>query len=815
MGSILDEKMQNSERTPLITTVVVAPRRQRYQHGVVRRFCTIALGSTLVFAVFFFIVPLILYPMHHHRHQFPERPPPSDDRRSSISYSELQTILLETPEAEKAQEWSKYYTSGPHLAGKNYSQVLWTQEKWQEFGIEASIAAYDVYINYPLGHRLALYEQKKSKTVDEQGVESEVDAWKVKFEASLEEDVLEEDPTTGLENRIPTFHGYSATGNVTAPYVYVNYGTYQDFEDLIAANISVKGKIVIARYGGIFRGLKVKRAEDLGAVGAVLFSDPGDDGAATDENGVDTYPNGPARNPSSVQRGSTQFLSIAPGDPTTPGYPSLPGVPRETVEGKIPSIPSIPISYVDALPILTALNGYGPSAKDFNKYWQKNTGLGYKGVKYNIGPSPDHLTLNLVNEQEYVTTPLWNVIGVINGTLADEVIVIGNHRDAWIAGGAGDPNSGSACLNEVIRSFGVALEKGWKPLRTIVFASWDGEEYGLIGSTEWVEEYLPWLAAANVAYVNVDVATTGPIFEAAASPLLNKALYEITDLVQSPNQTIPGQTIRDLWDKKISTMGSGSDFTAFQDFAGIPSINLGFGPDPNAPGGAPVYQYHSNYDSFYWMNTYGDPGFHYHVAMTKLWSLYTAKLVETPVIPLNATDYAIALKGYVARIESKLDSAIAGVMSEEEEIEARARPLAAESKGSIDTLKTSLQKLNKAVKKLTTASVAHDAWAAELAEEAGDSIPWWKWFSKLRLFYRIRQVNTKYKYLERQFLYSEGLDGRSWFKHVVFAPGLWTGYAGAVFPGLVESIDAKDYTNAEKWIDIIEGTLLKAGESLK
>lgn len=298
MDSLVTEKMD--ERTPLITTIRVAPPRQRYTHSIVRRFCTVALGSSLIALVVVFLLPVAFLP--HHSHRRPHHP-----HDSAITYSELQTILLETPKEEKAQEWSKYYTAGPHLAGKNYSQVLWTQERWEEFGIKADIVAYDVYINYPLGHRLALYEKKKTK--------DEVDSWKVKFEASLEEDVLEEDPTTGLDNRIPTFHGYSASGNVTAPYVYVNYGTYQDFEDLIKANISLTGKIAIAKYGGIFRGLKVKRAQDLGMIGCVIFTDPGDDGLVTDEDGVDLYPDGPGRNPSSVQRGSTQFLSVAPGDP--------------------------------------------------------------------------------------------------------------------------------------------------------------------------------------------------------------------------------------------------------------------------------------------------------------------------------------------------------------------------------------------------------------------------------------------------------------------------------------------------------------------
>jgi N-acetylated-alpha-linked acidic dipeptidase len=291
--------MESNERTPLITTVIVAAPRQRYPHNVVRRICTIILLCALVAVTIVFLLgPLPLH--HHHR------------KSNAISFKELQDILLHTPEEGKAREWSKYYTAGPHLAGKNYSQAVWTQGKWEEFGIKATIVAYDTYLNYPLGHRLALYEKHSAVGVD---MTSGIDTWKVKFEASLEEDVLEDDPTTGLADRIPTFHGYSASGNVTAPYVYVNYGTYQDYEDLIQANITLKGKIAVAKYGKIFRGLKVRRAQDLGMVGTVIFTDPGDDGAITDENGVDVYPDGPARNPTSVQRGSTQFLSFAPGDP--------------------------------------------------------------------------------------------------------------------------------------------------------------------------------------------------------------------------------------------------------------------------------------------------------------------------------------------------------------------------------------------------------------------------------------------------------------------------------------------------------------------
>lgn len=399
--------------------------------------------------------------------------------------------------------------------------------------------------------------------------------------------------------------------------------------------------------------------------------------------------------------------------------------------------------------------------------------------------------MNLHNEQEYITTPIWNVIGVINGTIPDEVVIVGNHRDAWIVGGASDPNSGSAVINEAIRSFGAALKKGWKPLRTIVFASWDGEEYGLVGSTEWVEEYIPWVNKADVAYVNVDVGVKGQHFKASAAPLLDGLIYEVTSQVQSPNQTVKGQSIADVWDGKISTMGSGSDFTAFQDFAGVPSLDVGFSTGPNDP----VYHYHSNYDSFYWMENYGDPDFVYHRSMAQVIGLLTARLADTVVIPFSAEDYAKALKAYVKKAEDHFrDSFSAGssadelelsLLTEEDIVKIRSSTfstdsVAADSFSLIEELHL-FDELYKAVSRLAEKAVALDERAKNLEHRAAEGIPWWRWPAKIKLGFEIRKVNTKYKYLERKFLYAGGLDGRDWFKHVVFAPGLWTGYAGGAY----------------------------------
>lgn len=792
-----------SESTPLISTVRIAPARQRYPHQTIRRFFTIACSAILVFGfIFVAIHALIIEPLHFHHGK-------GAGKGKSLAYGELKKILLETPSSEHAREWSKYYTAGPHLAGKNYSQAEWTMEKWEEWGVKSHIEAYDVYINYPKDHSLRLLEKKKGKK------DGDAESWKVSFKASLTEDVLDDDPTTSLKDRIPTFHGYSASGNVTGSLVYANYGTYRDYQDLVDAGVELKGKIAIVRYGGVFRGLKVKRAQELGMLGCIIYSDPGDDGEMTEENGYEAYPEGPARNPSSVQRGSVQFLSTRPGDPTTPGYPSKPGVPRAPANESTPSIPSIPISYADAIPLLKALNGHGPKSKEFNWFWNRNLGLGYKGVDYNIGPTPDDVVVNLFNEQDYETTPQWDVIGIVNGSIPNDVIIIGNHRDAWIAGGAGDPNSGSAAINEVVRSVGKALEAGWKPLRTIIFASWDGEEYGLVGSTEWVEEYAPWLAGANLAYINVDVAATGPVFGVSAAPLLNDILRETLHEVQSPNQTVKHQTVGDVWDGKIGTMGSGSDFTAFQDYIGVPSLDMSFTAGPNSP----VYHYHSNYDSFHWMDTLADPGFKYHKAMAQIVNVMLAKLSEKITHPFRAGEYADALDSYLDKVEAHLNSdasaATEGKMSDDEMFALRGSILPIDDvTGNADAFRESIKTVRSRIGDLRVKAYEVDEladWASEALEEG---IPWWNIVRKYRVFKAIIRANKGYKLMERSFLFEGGLDGRSWFKHVVFAPGLWTGYAGAVYPGLMEAIDAKDYSNGLKWAEIVQKCVEKATKVL-
>ena len=441
------------------------------------------------------------------------------------------------------------------------------------------------------------------------------------------------------------------------------------------------------------------------------------------------------------------------------------------------------------MPILKALNGHGPKSSDWNKWWNRNKGLEYKGVEYYIGPTPDHVVLNLNNQQEYLVTPLWDVIGVVNGTIPNEVLIVGNHRDSWTAGGAGDPNSGSAALNEVIRGVGKALEAGWRPLRTIVFASWDGEEYGLIGSTEWVEEFLPWIQAANVAYLNVDVAVSGPLLHTGATPTLGQIIRDVAHMVQSPNQTVEGQTVADLWDGKISPLGSGSDFTAFQDFAGVPCMDLSFKGATEHP----VYHYHSNYDSLHWMKLYGDPGFKYHKAMSQIMGLIIANLVDSVVIPFQAAEYADALGSYLDSVEVKLEAKGEEPTTEVEIFELRAHVAGASDdvKGSTDAFKENLRAVRESISRFRIKALEVDELAAWANHELEADIPWWNIIRRIKLARTIMKVNKQYKFLERNFLYDGGLDGRSWFKHVVYAPGLWTGYSGGTYPppALFRSVD--------------------------
>ncbi|KAF2748982.1 glutamate carboxypeptidase 2 [Sporormia fimetaria CBS 119925] len=675
---------------------------------------------------------------------------------SLATLDENEQLLVDSFDATSIAEWSYYYTHGDHIAGRNKSMAEWTAMKWEEGGFTTRLDEYYVYLNYPVSQSISLTLSNGST-----------------IEAQLVEDILEEDSVTSYPNRIPVFHGYSASGDASAEYVYVGRGQQVDFDRLVALGVELEGKIAVARYGGPFRGLKVKNAQDHGMIGAVIFSDPGDDGNTTEAKGVAAYPDGPARNPTSVQRGSVMFLSTYPGDPTTPGYVSKEGVPRADKSNSVPRIPSIPISWLDAQPILSALNGFGTAGTEVNR---TNWVGAIPGVEYYTGEGSG-ATISMSNKMEDNYTTIWNTVGIINGTNQDEVIIVGNHRDAWIIGGAADPNSGSAVLIELSKAFGKLLETGWKPARTIVLASWDAEEYGLVGSTEWVEEYIPWLKNAAVSYLNIDVAVSGPMPDFSATPDMHAISREIMKKVIWPYRNTTDRTLFDVWSTEsggeIGVLGSGSDYTAFL-HRGIAAIDMGAGGGP----GDPIYPYHSNYDSYHWMDTFGDPGFVHHKAMGQYLTLLLYHLATDEVLPLNPQDYVPELKAYFAELED--------VVAEY---------------GS-DNTTLDLSELESAISTFEE----YSSQFVSLRQFAIDS--------KNRDLITVQ--NHKARDFSRGFTSQGGLPEREFYQNLIFAPGLDTGYAPVTYPGVTESITFRDdWEAAQEWVSKTARAIEVAAAMLK
>ncbi|KAI7906583.1 uncharacterized protein BX663DRAFT_534722 [Cokeromyces recurvatus] len=625
--------------------------------------------------------------------------------------TDAEKFILEFPSNTSIRNYLKTYTSEAHLAGttNDKRQAEWTHAQFQSFGLQSEIVTYWPLLNYPIERRLALISGPPE----------------FRFEAKLREDVIEEDETSQDPNVIPTFHGYSKNGTVRGPVIYANYGRLQDFQFLKDQGIPLNGTIALVRYGGSFRGLKVRAAEVFGCAGVLIYSDPIDDGPVDKKNG-ESYPNGPWRSPSSVQRGSVQYISLITGDPLTPGYAATENATRIQPEDSpgLAKIPSLPLSWEDALPLLKATQGRGIRGGSDDD-WSG----GLKGVDYFSGPTEGEVIM--INHIKNKITPIWNVVARIDGCEeGNRAVILGNHRDAWVYG-AVDPSSGSASLLELARGFGQLLKIGWCPRRTILLASWDAEEYGLVGSTEWVEDNQEWLKQEAVTYINVDTAVSGSHFKVAASPSLKRLLYTMTKYVKDPNSS---KSVFDVWSTEntlphIGELGSGSDFVGFLDHLGIASISMAF------KGAYGVY--HSNYDSFHWMEKFGDPQFLYHETLVKVWGLIALRLADSPLLPIHPIDYAQKLNEYVKTLTRY-----------------------AKHQYKFSKLEASIRELSK---------------QADRFER-----------------YLNDQTNDKLTYFERNFIDEEGIKGREWFKHVVYAPGLWTGYSSQVFPAIVEAIDAKD-----------------------
>ena len=529
-------------------------------------------------------------------------------------------------DADNIRRNLQFATKLDHIAGTAGSSYVtaWVEASFKAANLEnVGLERFDVYLNYAKerGRRVAI--------VDPPGL-----AWEAKIE---EESVY---PPEFEAKQTLVFHGYSKSGTATGPLIYANYGSREDFQSLTDQGIDLNGSIALVRYYGpqSDRAQKVKAAELAGAVGCIIYSDPADDGFLKGE----PIPKGRYMPSDGVQRGSVALTSWIVGDVLSPGYASLPGESRrESKENNpgLPQIPSIPLAWRDAQKLLQALKGRGKMIDD-----PKSKG-GVPDVEWWTGDkgSPK---VELKNDQdERDRKDIYNILGYISGVeQPQKSIIVGNHRDAWCFGGA-DPGSGTAVMLEVVRIFGELRKVGWRPLRSITFASWDGEEYNLIGSTEHVESRIEDLRRNAFAYLNVDVAVTGTEFH-AEGPIFESALKGVLDRVTDPQSN---RTFREIWDKKKTSMkglGAGSDYVAFQDLAGTSSLDMGFSGEP--------FPYHSCYDNFDWMDKFGDPGFQYHKAIAQIWALLILDMADKPMLPFDLTVYAREVENYVADLEKHI-----------------------------------------------------------------------------------------------------------------------------------------------------------------
>lgn len=525
---------------------------------------------------------------------------------------------------QRIRENLKHFTSYAHLAGSEGDYALATDTKnlFVKYGLEdVTVDEYYVYLNYP--------------TPDGRAVQILGADGKPTWTAKLEEGNVGEE-TAGHQTY--AFHGHSKSGDVKGPLIYANYGSREDFKRLYDSGIDTAGAIALVKYYGTEgdRALKIKAAELAGFAGCIIYSDPKDDGFLRG----DVSPNGRFMPADGVQRGGVSLMSWVVGDVLTPGWESKQGQPRmkpEQAMGLV-KIPSLPLAWRDAQILLQHIKGFGQPCPE---EWVGGVpGIGEWWTGNLSGP-----VVRLKNEQDEITDqPIWNVYGRIVGVEQPEKsIIIGNHRDAW-SYGAADPGSGTAIMMEMARIFGDLLERGWRPLRTIEFMSWDAEEYNLIGSTEFVENNLDGLRKDGYVYINIDTPILGDEFHAAGSPVFQKILYRVIDRIYDPNYNT---TLRELWDRRNGEMeglGAGSDYVAFQDIAGVSSLDLAF---DSSPSGQPSHPYHSSYDNFDWMDTIGDPGFTYHGMLAELLGLLILELSDRPVLPFDMAAYANALYKWV------------------------------------------------------------------------------------------------------------------------------------------------------------------------
>ncbi len=671
--------------------------------------------------------------------------------RDAAAEREVETKFMAVPDPRLAEEHLRILTQAPHIAGspEDKATAEYVAKKFREAGLDAEIVEYKVWFNYPAEIRVDL---TAPDGVEMHGPRPE----------HVNGDPFQDDPRI-----VNAYNGMSPSGDAEAEVVYANYGSPADFDKLKQMNVDVRGKIVIVRYGENFRGVKAFVAQERGAAGVIIYSDPKDDGYYRG----DAYPKGPWRPASGVQRGSIGFMFQFPGDPTTPGVASVPALPDSkrvspAASEQLPKIPVTPLSYADASPILEHLGG--PASP---REWQ-----GALPFTYHVGPGPAKVKMHL--KQDYQFRTIWDVIGKVRGTSSpDEWVVAGNHRDAWVFG-AVDPNSGTAAMLETVHGLGDLLKSGWKPKRTIVIGSWDAEEEGLIGSTEWGEDHAQELGNA-AAYFNMDVAVAGKKFGASGVPTLKEFIREIAKAVPSPE----GGTVYEAWKKTsqpnpensreptfrpppaamqndvpVGDLGSGSDYTVFLQHLGVPSTDITSSGDYGV--------YHSAFDDFTWFKKFGDPDFRYEQQMARIYGLEVLRMSSADVLPYDYEDYGREILVYLDAAKNK----------------------------SKDRFGDKAPDFSPALE------------GARHLEEAGAKI-----LQKQRKFPAAPdRLNAKLRDAERALLIPEGLPNRPWFHHAIYAPGQYTGYAAVVIPGVNEAIDRGDLKRTEQQIAALTAALNRA-----
>jgi N-acetylated-alpha-linked acidic dipeptidase len=631
----------------------------------------------------------------------------------------------------------------PHHAGSAGSRAVaeYAVEQLKSFGLNAVIEEFEALLPYPKARRVELIEPKSHI-------------------AALQEPRISEDKDSGDEGQLPTYNAYSGDGDVTAPLVYVNYGMADDYATLKQQGIDVKGKIVIARYGGGWRGLKPKLAAENGALGCIIYSDPREDGYFPG----DVYPKGAFRPRDGVQRGSVMDMPLYPGDPLSPGWASEKGSRRLTREEAktIMRVPVLPISYADAIPLLESLEG--PVAPE---RWR-----GALPLTYHLGPGPAKVRLQV--ESEWETRPVYNVIARVEGSeFPDQWVMYGNHHDAWV-NGAADPVSGAAVVLESARAIGELLKQGWKPRRTLIFALWDAEEFGLIGSTEWAEKHAEELKAKGVVYLNTGMNGKGKlgvggshtleefVTEALAdgeTPSGGKNLIEASERTAGPDgKPLPF---------RVSAAGAGSDYTAFLHHLGVASLNLGFSE------GESRGIYHSIYDSFDWYDKFSDKDYTHGRALTQLMSVLMIRLVDAPLVPFEFGRFGRTVNDYVDQL-AKLKNA---------------------SNLKLDGLRRELEALAK------ESRAFESRYRQALARAAGST--------------GIAKANVAIYQIERAMTRASGLPGREWMKNHIYAPGLQTGYSAKTLPGVREAAEAQQWEIANQQASVLVDVLRSVREAIR